>query len=240
MQDRGCQPAPAPARPRPRKPSAPSSAAAGPTHSSIKSFNNHWGVPLMLARMPREAQFAVFEIGMNHAGEITPLAQMVRPHVAVITTVAAAHLEFFKSVTEIAEAKAEIFLGLEPGGVAVAQRRPRLSARCCSTQRGGRRRARSSPTATTRRPTTGSAIPTGGAEGRIARVTHGARRHRSQPRGPRAATWSPTPSRRWPSRTVRGRTATRTCALGRFRRARGRGETTLRWARCGKAAAADR
>jgi len=94
-------------------------AAAGDTHYSIKSFNNHWGVPLMLARLPREAQFGVFEIGMNHAGEITPLVKMVRPHVAVITTVAAAHLEFFNSVSEIAVAKAEIFLGLEPGGVAV-------------------------------------------------------------------------------------------------------------------------
>jgi UDP-N-acetylmuramoyl-tripeptide--D-alanyl-D-alanine ligase len=94
-------------------------AAFGPTHYSIKSFNNHWGVPLMLARMPREAQFGVFEIGMNHAGEITPLVKLVRPHVAVITTVAAAHLEFFASVAEIAAAKAEIFLGLEPGGTAV-------------------------------------------------------------------------------------------------------------------------
>jgi len=93
--------------------------AAGPTHYSIKSFNNHWGVPLMLERMPREAEFGVFEIGMNHAGEITPLVQMVRPHIAVITTVAAAHLEFFKSITEIAEAKAEIFLGVEEGGTAV-------------------------------------------------------------------------------------------------------------------------
>jgi UDP-N-acetylmuramoyl-tripeptide--D-alanyl-D-alanine ligase len=90
--------------------------AAGPAHWSIKSFNNHWGVPLMLARLPREAQFAVFEIGMNHAGEIAPLTRLVRPHVAAITTVAAAHLEFFRSVTEIAEAKAEIFLGLEEGG----------------------------------------------------------------------------------------------------------------------------
>ena len=94
-------------------------AAAGETHYSIKSFNNHWGVPLMLARMPREAQFGVFEIGMNHAGEITPLVKMVRPHVAVITTVAAAHLEFFNSVADIAAAKAEIFLGLEPGGTAL-------------------------------------------------------------------------------------------------------------------------
>jgi UDP-N-acetylmuramoyl-tripeptide--D-alanyl-D-alanine ligase len=94
-------------------------AAAGETHASIKSFNNHWGVPLTLARMPREAQFGVFEIGMNHPGEITPLVKLVRPHVAVITTVAAAHLEFFKSVAEIAAAKAEIFLGLEPGGTAL-------------------------------------------------------------------------------------------------------------------------
>ena len=93
--------------------------AAGPTHYSIKSFNNHWGVPLMLSRLPREAEYGVFEIGMNHAGEITPLVQMVRPHIAVITTVAAAHLEFFKSITEIAEAKAEIFLGVEEGGTAV-------------------------------------------------------------------------------------------------------------------------
>ncbi len=94
-------------------------AAAGETHYSVKSFNNHWGVPLMLARMPREAQFGVFEIGMNHPGEITPLVKLVRPHIAVITTVAAAHLEFFESVAEIAAAKAEIFLGLEPGGTAV-------------------------------------------------------------------------------------------------------------------------
>jgi UDP-N-acetylmuramoyl-tripeptide--D-alanyl-D-alanine ligase len=91
-------------------------AAAGQTHYSIKSFNNHWGVPLMLARLPREAQFGVFEIGMNHAGEITPLTQLIRPHVALITTVAAAHLEFFASISDIARAKAEIFEGLEEGG----------------------------------------------------------------------------------------------------------------------------
>jgi UDP-N-acetylmuramoyl-tripeptide--D-alanyl-D-alanine ligase len=94
-------------------------AAAGRTHYSIKSFNNHWGVPLMLARLPREAQFGVFEIGMNHAGEITPLTLMVRPHVAVVTTVAAAHLEFFDSISDIARAKAEIFEGLEEGGIAI-------------------------------------------------------------------------------------------------------------------------
>jgi UDP-N-acetylmuramoyl-tripeptide--D-alanyl-D-alanine ligase len=94
-------------------------AASGRVHASIKSYNNHWGVPLMLASMPREAQFGVFEIGMNHAGEITELVRMVRPHIAVVTLVAPAHLEFFPSVTAIAEAKAEILLGLEPGGVAL-------------------------------------------------------------------------------------------------------------------------
>jgi len=93
--------------------------AVGPTHYSIKSFNNHWGVPLMLARMPREARYGVFELGMNHAGEIRPLVKLVRPHVAVVTTVAAAHLEFFDSVEGIARAKGEIFEGLEPGGTAV-------------------------------------------------------------------------------------------------------------------------
>jgi UDP-N-acetylmuramoyl-tripeptide--D-alanyl-D-alanine ligase len=93
--------------------------SAGEAHASIKSFNNQWGVPLTLARLPREARFGVFEIGMNHAGEITPLVKLVRPHIAVITTVAAAHLEFFNSVAEIAAAKAEIFLGLEPGGTAL-------------------------------------------------------------------------------------------------------------------------
>ena len=94
-------------------------ATGGETHASIKSFNNQWGVPLMLARMPESAKFGVFEIGMNHAGEITPLVQLVRPQVAVITTVAAAHLEFFPSVEAIAAAKAEIFLGLAQGGTAV-------------------------------------------------------------------------------------------------------------------------
>src|SRR5690554_5829778 len=90
--------------------------AHGRTHASIRSFNNHWGVPLMVARMPADTEYGVFEIGMSAAGEITPLSQLVRPHVAVITTVAPAHLEFFASEAAIADAKAEIFAGLEPGG----------------------------------------------------------------------------------------------------------------------------
>jgi len=95
---------------------------AGPTHAAEKSYNNHWGVPLTLARMPADSAFAVCEIGMNHAGEITPLAQMARPHVAVITTVEPVHLGFFPSVEAVAEAKAEIFAGLVPGGMAVLPR----------------------------------------------------------------------------------------------------------------------
>jgi len=91
----------------------------GPTHASEKSYNNHWGVPLMLARMPRDTRYAVFEIGMNHAGEIRPLAKMVRPHAAIVTTVEAVHLEHFANVEAIADAKAEIFEGLMPGGAAI-------------------------------------------------------------------------------------------------------------------------
>ncbi len=94
-------------------------ASAGEVHASVASFNNHWGVPLTLARMPETAQYAVFEIGMNHAGEITPLTKMVRPHIAMVTNVEAVHLEHFLSVDQIADAKAEIFLGLEPGGIAI-------------------------------------------------------------------------------------------------------------------------
>jgi len=94
----------------------------GEVHASVASFNNHWGVPLSLARLPEAARYGVFEIGMNHAGEITPLTRLVRPDVAIITTIAPVHLEFFKSVDEIADAKAEIFLGLVPGGAAVLNR----------------------------------------------------------------------------------------------------------------------
>ena len=96
--------------------------AQGETHASAASFNNHWGVPLSLARCPAEARFAIFEIGMNHAGEITPLVRMVRPHVAVITTVEPVHLEFFSGIEAIADAKAEIFLGVEPNGAVVLNR----------------------------------------------------------------------------------------------------------------------
>ncbi len=96
--------------------------ATGAVHASVASFNNHWGVPLTLSRLPRQADFGIFEIGMNHAGEITPLAELVRPHVAIVTTVAAVHLEHFESVEGIARAKAEIFDGLEPGGAAIVNR----------------------------------------------------------------------------------------------------------------------
>ena len=93
--------------------------AAGPAHWSVKSYNNHWGVPLTLARMPRDTQRAVFEMGMNHAGEIRDLSSMVRPHVAMITRIAPAHLEHLGSIEAIADAKAEIYEGLETDGVAI-------------------------------------------------------------------------------------------------------------------------
>src|SRR5215471_5546587 len=94
----------------------------GETHASLASYNNHWGVPLSLARCPESARYAVFELGMNHAGEIDPLTRLVRPQVAIITTVEPVHLEFFGSLEAIADAKAEIFLGLERGGAAVINR----------------------------------------------------------------------------------------------------------------------
>ena len=92
---------------------------AGPTEASRGTLNNEWGAPLSLARLPREAAFAVFELGMNHAGEIAPLSRLVRPHAALVTAIAPAHTAFFGGLAEIADAKAEIFEGLEPGGVAV-------------------------------------------------------------------------------------------------------------------------
>lgn len=91
----------------------------GKVHASVKSFNNHWGVPISLARMPGDTEYGVFEVGMNHPGEITPLTKFIRPHVTIITTVEPVHIEFFKNIEEIAAAKAEIFDGLEPNGHAV-------------------------------------------------------------------------------------------------------------------------
>jgi UDP-N-acetylmuramoyl-tripeptide--D-alanyl-D-alanine ligase len=96
--------------------------ASAETHASAASFNNHWGVPLTLSRFPVTAGFGVFEIGMNHANEITPLVDMVQPHVAIVTTVAASHLGHFNSLDDIAAAKAEIFSGVTTGGHAVINR----------------------------------------------------------------------------------------------------------------------
>jgi len=94
----------------------------GPTHASAASYNNHWGVPLTLSRLPASAAFAVIEIGMNHAGEITPLVAMARPHLALVTTIAPVHIEHLGSLEGIADAKAEIFSGLEPQGLAILNR----------------------------------------------------------------------------------------------------------------------
>ena len=91
----------------------------GRVHAAEASYNNHWGVPLTLARLPQDADHAVIEIGMNHPGEIEPLARLTRPHVAMITTIAPAHLAAFDGLDGIAMEKSSIFKGLEPGGVAV-------------------------------------------------------------------------------------------------------------------------
>jgi UDP-N-acetylmuramoyl-tripeptide--D-alanyl-D-alanine ligase len=104
-------------------------AVSRPTFASAGSLNNHWGVPLSLARMPPNSSYGIFELGMNHSGEIAGLARLVRPHVAVITAVEPAHLGFFPSVEAIADAKAEIFRGLEPGGIAVLNRDNQYYAR---------------------------------------------------------------------------------------------------------------
>jgi UDP-N-acetylmuramoyl-tripeptide--D-alanyl-D-alanine ligase len=91
----------------------------GKVHRSVKSYNNHTGVPLSLARMPRDAEFAVLEMGMNNKGEIAALTRQVRPNLTVITAIAPAHIENLGSEIAIADAKAEIFEGLEPGGIAI-------------------------------------------------------------------------------------------------------------------------
>ncbi len=93
--------------------------AFGPTHAAEASYNNHWGVPLTLARLPANAAFCVAEIGMNHAGEIAPLARLVAPHVAIVTAVASAHIGHLGSIEAIADEKASVLQGLEPGGIAV-------------------------------------------------------------------------------------------------------------------------
>ncbi len=94
-------------------------ASRGAAHRSVRSYNNHVGVPLSLARMPARAKFGVFEMGMNHAGEIAPLSAHARPHVALITTIAPAHIENLGSLEAIADEKAQIYTGLVPGGVAI-------------------------------------------------------------------------------------------------------------------------
>ncbi len=116
-------------------------ATAGKVHAPEKSFNNHWGVPLTLARMPADVDFAVIEIGMNHAGEISPLTRMARPHIAIITNVLPVHVGNFPDGEEgVAKAKAEIFEGLEPGGIAVLPRDNRHFAKlsAAATARGAR------------------------------------------------------------------------------------------------------
>jgi UDP-N-acetylmuramoyl-tripeptide--D-alanyl-D-alanine ligase len=113
-------------------------AASGATHKSIKSYNNHWGVPLTLARMGRESAFAVFEIGMNHRGEIAPLTRQVRPHAALVTAIAPAHIENLGSLEAIVDEKGDIYAGLEPGGAAlVPNEAPHADRLIAAAERNG-------------------------------------------------------------------------------------------------------
>src|SRR3712207_4450337 len=115
-------------------------ATQGRVHAAEASYNNHWGVPLTLARMPADTDYAVIEIGMNHPGEIAPLARQARPHVILITTIGPAHLEAFGSIEGIAEEKASICEGLEPGGTAVLNGDvPQLPIMVAAAERAGAR-----------------------------------------------------------------------------------------------------
>jgi UDP-N-acetylmuramoyl-tripeptide--D-alanyl-D-alanine ligase len=109
---------------------------SGETHASVASFNNHWGVPLSLARMPLSARYGVFELGMNHAGELTPLSALVRPDIALVTTIEPVHIEYFPSIEAIADAKAEIFSGVERGGDRCRDCRSE-AGRCIADRREG-------------------------------------------------------------------------------------------------------
>ncbi len=112
--------------------------ACGATHKSVKSYNNHWGVPLTLSRMPAVGEFGVFEIGMNHRGEILPLANLVRPHAALVTTIAPAHVENLGSLAAVADEKGDLFAGLEPGGAAlVPNEAPHAERLLAAAERAG-------------------------------------------------------------------------------------------------------
>jgi UDP-N-acetylmuramoyl-tripeptide--D-alanyl-D-alanine ligase len=111
-------------------------AAFGNTHKSLKSYNNHWGVPLTMARMPQETQFGVFEMGMNHAGELSDLSNLLRPDIALITTVAAVHLAHFENVEAIADAKAEIIEGLSKDGIVILNADNPYTTRIAKTVKG--------------------------------------------------------------------------------------------------------
>ncbi|WP_416831103.1 MAG: UDP-N-acetylmuramoyl-tripeptide--D-alanyl-D-alanine ligase [Erythrobacter sp.] len=111
-------------------------ASRGAAHRSVRSYNNHVGVPLSLARLPARAQFGVFEMGMNHQGEIAPLADHVRPHVALITTIAPAHIENLGSMEAIADEKSQIFTGLVEGGTAIIPADSEYADRMIANARG--------------------------------------------------------------------------------------------------------
>ena len=112
--------------------------AFGNAHKSLKSYNNHWGVPLTMARMPQDTEFGVFEMGMNHAGELSDLSNLLRPDIALITTVAAVHLAHFDNVEAVADAKAEILEGLRESGIAILNADNPYTPRIAKTVKGNK------------------------------------------------------------------------------------------------------
>ncbi len=139
--------------------------AVGRVHASDKSYNNHWGVPLSLARLPRDADYAVFEIGMNHPGEITPLTQLVRPHIAIITTVAPVHMEFFAGVEDDCRGQGGDLLRPGSGWRGDPQSATMPSSRCSRAAPGRAARAGSLASAAMQAPRRGLVMRREGGDG---------------------------------------------------------------------------
>ncbi len=129
--------------------------ACGKVHASDKSFNNHWGVPLSLARMPADTDYAIFEIGMNHAGEIRPLVKLVRPHIAIVTLIAAAHLGYFRDIERDRQGQGRDLRGRGAGRPRADQPRRCALAHAAEAGACGGRRQMSGASARTRRPASG-------------------------------------------------------------------------------------
>ena len=186
-QDRRASPARS-ARPAPRRRCAWRCRARATTHASAASYNNHWGVPLSLARCRQTRASRVFEIGMNHAGEITPLTRLVRPHVAIITTVEPVHLEYLRLGRGDRRCQGGDLLGLEPGGAAVLNRdNPQFDAACARRAQSAGVDAHRLASASTPRPTRGCSSASLQPDCSTVQAAHSRRRGRPTSSARRAA-----------------------------------------------------